>query len=349
MQSKDIGFNKNNVVIVDQAYALKANLDPYLNYLKSLEQVESVGGVGASLGEREWDSMRLQPEESNEVLTVKFMLMNDDFVNTIGFKFKEGRAFSKEFNDSLSIILNETAVQTLSLKNPIGKRLTNNTASDDGSLKAIHYTVVGVVKDFNFQPLHDQITPLAIVSSDSYGGFYPSFAVKLNGKNVASVVQQMEVKWKELAPGKLFRFSFLEERMNQQYADEQRSEKLFVVFTTIALVIGCVGIFGLSLYTTSSRTKELSIRKVLGASVKNLTVLLTKNFIQLILIAVCIAVPVSSWLMSKWLQGFAYRVESIGYAYIIASSATLLLPLIIVCYQSVRAALTSPIKSLKSE
>jgi putative ABC transport system permease protein len=328
---------------------LENNLTPFLNYLKGLKEVQSVGGVGAALGEREWDSMRLQPEGSTEVLTVKYMLMDDDFANTIGFKFTEGRAFSKQFNDSVSLILNEAAVRTLGLKSPIGQKLTNTSTRDDGTMEIKQFTIVGIVKDFNFQPLKDKITPLAIVSNESYGGFYPSIAVRLDGKNTASAVRKMEDRWKELAPSKLFRYSFLEQRMDKQYSEEQRSSRLFFIFSTLSIVIGCVGIFGLSMYTTASRIKELSIRKVLGASIGNLTIMLTKNFVKLILIAIAVAIPLAWWMMGNWLQSFAYRIEIGWDAFFWAGGAALLIPLVIVSYQSIKTVLANPIEALKSE
>lgn len=349
MQSKKLGFDKDQVVLVERFFSLDDRTRTYIDEVKRLPNVINAGATSAMVGrEGDFFGEQFQPEGSNEVLTVKSMGADDYFSQAIGFELKEGRFFSEETNDSLSIMLNEKAVKVLGLNNPLGIRLMAGTDNRDGSQTMRTFTVTGIVNDFHFQSLRDEITPLVIFSTE-FLRFQQFLAVKVKAGSTPETIKQLEDKWKLLAPDQPFRYSFLDEQLKNEYAEEARSGQLFSVFSALAIIIACVGLFGLSAYTTSLRTKEIGVRKVLGASVVGVTFLLSKDFTKLVLVAFMLAVPVSWWLMNNWLQDFAYRIALNAQPFILAGVIALGIAWLTVSYQSIKAALVNPVKSLRSE
>lgn len=293
---------------------------------------------------------QFQPEGSSEILTVKSMVIDDDFSTVIGFEMKAGKSFSKETNDSLYVLLNETAVKTMGVTDPVGKRLSNVQQNNDGTNTTKFYTVLGVVKDFHFQSLRDEITPLVILCQEAFGRPNNGFiAVRLKSGTLSQAIPKVENTWKEFMPGQPFKYEFLDDNLNQGYAEEKRSGKLFSVFSGLAIIIACVGLFGLSAYTASLRTKEIGVRKVLGASVGGVILLLSKDFTKLVLIAFALAVPLAWWMMNEWLRGFAYRINLGVSAFVLAGGVALAIAWLTVSYQSIKAAIVNPVKSLKNE
>jgi putative ABC transport system permease protein len=349
MQEKSLGFNKEQILVVERAGVLQNGLQTFIDELKQIPNVETSAGSFSLLG-RQGDFFGSQfiPEGSSEILTTKTMGIDDDFAQTVGFQFVEGKGYSKETNDSLSIILNESAVKTLELTDPIGKKLSQVQRTPNGNV-TVQYTVVGVIKDFNFQSLRDHITPLTIQSVESFGGGAAYIYARIKGDELSTTVAAVEDKWKQMVPGQPFKFLFLDENLNTQSDAEQRAGKIFGVFSMLAIVIACVGLFGLAAYTTSLRTKEIGVRKVLGASVSNIVFLLSKDLVKLILIAFVIAIPLSWYIMDNWLSDFAYHIEIGVGVFVIAGASALLISWITVSYQSIRAAIVNPIKSLRSE
>jgi len=263
---------------------------------------------------------QFQAEGSSEILTTKNMSIDDEFAETIGFEFVKGHGYSKATNDSLSIILNETAVKTMGLGNdPVGKKLMHRIDGRNGQPeRTVVFTIIGVIKDFNFQSLRDKITPLTIASTESPLGFQQYVYMRLSTDNYKSVIDQTEARWKDLInltrqpgePAELpFKYQFLEDNLVAAYEAEQRAGTLFSVFSSLAIAIACVGLFGLAAYTANLRTKEIGIRKVMGASISSVILLLTKEFTKLILIAFVLAVPLSWYIMDNWLNGFAFRTS----------------------------------------
>jgi putative ABC transport system permease protein len=210
------------------------------------------------------------------------------------------------------------------------------------------FTVTGIVKDFHFQSLRDEITPLVIFSNEFFR-FNQFLAVKIKGENMQETLGRVEAKWKELSPEAPYRFNFLDDQIQNEYAEEKRSGQLFSVFSGLAIIIACVGLFGLSAYTASLRTKEIGVRKVLGASVTGVTLLLSKDFTKLVSVAFFLAVPISWWMMNNWLQAFAYRISLGANAFVLAGLISLGIAWFTVSYQSIKAALVNPVKSLRSE
>jgi putative ABC transport system permease protein len=346
MQQKSLGYEREQILVVERLGVVDPNVSrTFIEELKRLPQIEHAGGTFSMLGqENTFFGAFWTPEGSNEILTTKTMGIDDDFASTVGFDFVDGRGYSKETNDSLSIILNETAVKVMGLTDPVGKKLSQTNGN-----VTVQYTIIGVIRDFNFQSLRDPITPMTIQSFESFNGA-PVFAyARIEGKNMSSAVASIEQKWKELVPDQPFKYVFLDENLKAQYEGERRAGEIFGIFSGLAIIIACVGLFGLAAYTASLRTKEIGIRKVMGASVASVVILLSKDFTKLILIAFFVAAPLSWYMMSNWLQGFAYRIELGPGVFLLAGAIAVIISWITVSYQSIKAGIINPIKSLRSE
>jgi putative ABC transport system permease protein len=246
----------------------------------------------------------------------------------------EGKNFVGTKADSSHFILNETAVKQMGLKDPIGKRFRWHR---------IEGIVSGVVKDFHFTPLQNSIQPFVFVYSPSSEILY----VRADNKNMAEAVSAVDKIWSIYNPGAPFTFAFVDETYSKHYASDQRTGNLFQLFTGIAIVISCLGLLGLITYTAQLKVKEIGIRKVLGASITNIVVLLSRNFMLLITISIIIAIPVSWWMMNSWLANFAYRTSVPWWVYGASCIATIIIALVTIGFQSVRAAVENPVKSLR--
>ncbi|MBL7850628.1 MAG: ABC transporter permease [Cyclobacteriaceae bacterium] len=354
MQNKDLGFNKESVLMIDRAFQLQQNTEPFLNKVRTMPEVVSAARTSARVGNRDdVFGQMFQPVGSNEVLTVKSMVIDDEFAPAIGFTMKEGRFFSRETSDSLNILLNETAVKTLGLKDPVGQRLTNSDLfrGNPELQKERIFTIIGIVSNFHFQSLRDEITPLVIFNYEIFNRNANSnfIAVRIKEERQQEAIRNLEGLWKELVPTRPFKYEFLEDNLNQGYAQERQSGQVFRVFSGLAIIIACVGLFGLSAFTAGQRTKEIGIRKVLGASVPGVVLLLSRDFTKLVLIALGLAIPLAWYLMDSWLSGFAYRI-SIGVdSFLIAGLVSLGIAWLTVSYQSIKAAIVNPVNSLRRE
>lgn len=349
MQNRSLGFDKEQVLLIERAFVLQAKTQTFMNEVRKLSEVEKAGGSFAMLG-RQGDFFGAQflGKGSSEILTTKSMVIDDELAETIGFEFIEGKGYSKETNDSLSIILNETAVKTMGLVDPVGQTLNQIQRGPNGT-QTVTFTIIGVIKDFNFQSLRDPITPLTIQSTETFGPAIGYAYIRIKGDAVQSAISKIEGLWKELVTDQPLKYSFLDENLNANYEAEQRAGAVFATFSALAICIACVGLFGLAAYTASLRTKEIGVRKVMGASVGSVVFLLSKDFTKLILIAFVIAVPLSWYLMNNWLGGFAYRINLDVGTFLLAGVIAVAIGWITVSYQSIKAAIANPVKSLRSE
>ena len=216
-------------------------------------------------------------------------------------------------------------------------------SQDDGKTKPL--TIIGVVKDFNFESLHQNISPLCF----SLGGGAGLGIFKVHSANLSNLIAGIQNKWKTMAPGLPFNYRFLNESFDKMYRAEQRVVTVSVIFSVLAIFIACLGLFGLATFIAKQRTKEIGIRKVLGASVTSVTKMLSKDFIKLVIIACIIAIPVSYLAMNKWLQGFAYRIHVSWWIFLVAGIMAILIALITVSFQAIKAAVANPVDSLRSE
>jgi putative ABC transport system permease protein len=266
----------------------------------------------------------------------QFWAIDKDYIQTMGMKLIAGRNLSPEIaSDSHAVIINQTMARQLNLKDPVGKRITN------GDL----FTVVGVVEDFNYESMRDNVRGLCM-----YLGMSPSMvSVKINTSNLKTLIPSLTAAWKKFSPAQPIRYTFLDESFASMYADVQRTGSIFTSFAILAIIIACLGLFALSAFMAEQRNKEIGIRKVLGASVTGITTMLSKDFIKLVLVAIVIASPLAWWAMTKWLQDFAYRISISWWMIAAAGLIAIVIALITISFQSVKAALMNPVKSLKSE
>lgn len=346
IQNKRLGFDKENLLVIENIGNLEQT-DAFKQQLLNLADVELVGGAGALPGDV-FFGIQFQKPGNPEVLTGKGMTVDDHFVETMEMTMVEGRSFSEEYNDSLNVILNQAAVKAFGLEDPVGTRLTSSNQVNNEQVTSV-FTVIGVVEDFNFESLRTEITPLALLSTESAVGFENFLTIRLNTDNFSGVVGQAESMWQTMAPDSPFSYTFLDSDLAQLYRSEQTSASIFAVFAIIAIIIACVGLFGLAAYTAYQRTKEIGVRKVLGASVSGIVLLLSRDFARLVGIAFIIAVPVAWYVMQSWLQNFAYRVDLGLVTFLYAGLIALAVALLTVSYQAVTSAIANPVNSLRSE
>lgn len=351
MSDKSLGFDREQVLVVEKGFNLDAQrMTTLIEEIKRLPEVESAAGSFAIPShESDFFGIQFQPEGSSEILTTKTMIIADGLGETLGMELLDGRWFSKETNDSLSIMLNEAAVKVMGLENPIGRKLIDVQERPEGNV-SVPYVITGIVKDFNFNSLRDKVTPLVIQSNEGFGGANQYVLARIKAGQIPSAIQSVEATWKQLVPEQSFKFSFLDQNINEQYKGEQQSGRLFAIFSGLAIFVSCIGLFALSAYITNLRTKEIGVRKVLGASVQGVVVLLSMDFTKMILLSFVMAVPVAWYVMEHWwLQNFAYRIDISVWIFLISGAMAFLIAWLTVSYQSIKAAIQNPIKSLRSE
>lgn len=348
IQTTNLGFNKDQVLIINGAGALGNNAAAFKNELLTMPGVRS-GTLSAYLPVSSSRSDNSYSKDAvmdpNNALSMQTWVIDYDYIKTMGMHIIKGRNFSKDFGaDSSGIILNETAAKVLGYDNPIGKKIyTNFQMANSNDL--INYTIIGIVKDFHYESLRQNIYPLGMRLGKSTG--LASF--KVSAANVQSLVNQVKIKWVKLAPGMPFSYRFMDESFNNMYRAEQRVGEISITFSILTIFIACLGLFGLVTYMAEQRTKEIGVRKVLGASISNVIIMLSKDFLKLVLIAAIIAFPIAWWAMHTWLQRFAYRISISWWIFIVAGIAALLIGLITVSFQAIKAAVANPVDSLRSE
>lgn len=348
LRSADLGFTKDQQLVIPLRGAqAKTGVLTLKNTLSNHPQIESVGASAYYPGifNPEDDNFARTGQPSEEAKRTRTNRVDVDYLRTLGVAPVAGRLFSQAFaaDTNHRIILNETAVRELGFTSPeaaIGQPISAPTRAET-------FTVVGVVKDFHFEDLHLPITPFAFTLNA--GGNYNYLVVHLKAGNVASGIQAVEAAWKSIIPGEPMEYSFLDEEFQKNYQAEGRLSYIVRYFAFIAILISCLGLFGLATFTAEQRTKEIGVRKVLGASVAGITGLLAKDFLKLVLIAIVIASPVAYYMMGKWLTDFAYRIELRWWMFALAGMAAVGIAFLTVGFQAVKAALANPVKSLRSE
>jgi putative ABC transport system permease protein len=346
IQNKKLGFNKDQVLIVDGAYTLDKNLTAFKNDVLQMPGVLS-GTVSSYLpvsassrSDNTYSKEAIMDSKSG--IDMQTWRIDYDYIKTMGMEMAGGRNFSKDFgSDSSAIIINETTAKFLDYKDPVGHQVY--TFNDNNKL--IAFNIIGVVKNFNFESLRKDIGPLCFkLAKSTY-----SISFKVNAANINKLIPQVQSKWKALAPSIPFSYRFLDDSFTQMYSNEQRVGKIALLFSILAILIACLGLFGLATFIAEQRTKEIGIRKVLGSSVSGVVMLLSKDFIKLVLIAFVIAAPAAWWFMHKWLEDFAYRITIGWWIFLLAGIVALLIALLTVCFQAIKAAVANPVKSLRTE
>jgi len=350
-QTKDLGFNRENMVILPNIGRLGTSEETLRQELLKLPQVVNASistGLPAenSFGDTyipETNTKNVNGAENNIMLSS--YMVDDAFIPTLNLKLTAGRPFSKQFTDSASVILNETAVKQIGWKDPIGKTITYPGNANQ------QFKVIGVVKDFNSESFHSIISPFALFYTTSKTYFIKAsyLTIRIKPGDYPQTISAIQNTWKKIAPDMPFDYSFMDAEFDLLYKADQTMGKVFSVFTFLSLTVACLGLLGLAIYTAERRMKEIGIRKVLGASVKNLVGMLSVDFVKLIIIASIIAFPVAWYAMNKWLQDFAFRTTISWWIFALASGATIVIALVTISFQSVKAALTNPVESLKNE
>ncbi len=346
IQNKNLGYNKNEVLTIPNSNLLGKNVNAFeQQMLEDPRMVNATVSWYKPVGPSDYNNALIYPKDnSNSIVDGVNYRVDENYIPTLGMQMAAGRNFSKDFpSDSSGIILNETAVKAFGWnnKNAVGRTVIFQN-SDRGN--NFPYHIIGVVKNFNFKSLHQAITPLYMTLNPE-GGLI--FRVKTT--DISGLLATMKKKWDAYNTGEPFTYSFLDDLYNKTYSAEQKTGTILNIFSVLIILVACMGLFGLVTYSAEQRTKEIGIRKVLGASVSQVTGMLSKEFLKLVIISSLIAFPVAWWGMNKWLQSFAYRISISWWVFVVAGVAMILIALITVGFQAIRAAVANPIKSLRTE
>jgi len=348
MQNADLGFNKENILLVSFRPSVANRYDTFKDQMEQHENISHVTMMNEIIGEHHnTHEINYEGLEGDKFVYFPGLLVDEDFVKTFDLSIVAGRDFSEDYirEDSLGIIINEAMVKELNWGNPesaINKRFRTLFGQE---------RIVGVVKDFNFVWLKEPIGPFFLdISPVAVRPFFLKFAaVRIKPGNIKSTIAYIENKWNEIIPEYPFEFSFLDESLDKMYKGQDNLGRLVGYFSILAIFIACLGMFALASFNAEQKTKEIGVRKVLGASVSGIVFLFTKDFMKLVLIAAVIAIPVAYLVLNRWLEDFAYRVSISPLVFISAVLITFLIALLTVAYQALKAANANPVKSLRYE
>lgn len=347
IRNRNIGYNREGVLVVKNTNALGEHAKTFKDELLNQKEVEGVTVTGfLPTGDYRSDSP-LYPDASLDQKTAVSMqtwYVDEGYIPTLNIGLAKGRNFSAGMpTDSSAVIINEAAAKLLGFNDPLNKKLYYLTSLQRKESKP--YEVIGVMKDFNFNSLRRKVTPMVLFLGTDKG----SVAVRFKATDVSSLVATVEKEWKAVVPNQPFAYSFMDEDFNNIYQREQRVVKIAIGFSVLAILIACLGLFGLVTYAAEQRTKEIGIRKVLGASAANIVNMLSKDFLKPVLIAMVIAFPLAWWSMNKWLQDFAYRTTLDWTVFLLAGLCAAGIALLTVSFQAIKAALANPVKNLRTE
>jgi putative ABC transport system permease protein len=339
-RKKNLGFNKENVIVIANVSRLENNRQAFKDALMNHNGIIAASYSNNVIpGVNNTTIFRKPGLDEDHIIGVYYA--DHEHLETMGFELELGRDFSRDFlSDSTAMLVNQAVVQEMGWENPLGEKLISFNGPEPREMR-----VIGVLKDFNFQSLRDRVRPLLILLGD----FGNDMTVRVRFEDPRKAVQFVESTWKELAPGEPFEFVFLDERFDELYRAEQRLGILFTIFTFLALFIASLGLFGLAAFTAEQRTKEIGIRKVMGASMMGIMGILSLEFVKYIGIAFIIAVYPAYYFISKWLENFAYRVDISIWTFMLSGIFALLVAVLTVSYQSFKAARINPAKTLRYE
>ncbi|MEQ8686099.1 MAG: ABC transporter permease [Imperialibacter sp.] len=362
MLNKSLGFEKDHVVVIESAFnvnrdnfqnpdadvfQIRSRYETFENEIKKVPGVKNATYTSAMPGDvMPGFIVRVPGSGEKESMVARGLSVDESFFETMQIELLEGRLFSKSFNDSLSMILAASTVAKLGLEDPIGKKIIN---VNNGGDTDITYTIIGVVNDFHFQSLHVGLEPVAIIHVNSPNTFINKMVVKVDPSELKASLAGVEATWNQFTKDTPLRYYYLDENLKRFYDAEKTSGDMFTIFTSLAIMIACIGLFGLAAYTAGQKRKEIGVRKVMGASIFNIVLLLSRDFTKLILIAVLVAVPAAWWGMDKWLDNFAYRIDISVWTFFLAALTAVVIGWLTVGYQSFTAASVNPVKSLRSE
>ncbi|HEX3769093.1 MAG TPA: FtsX-like permease family protein, partial [Puia sp.] len=336
IQNKKLGYEKDQVLTIPNSWALGKNEQVYKQELRNDPRViNATSSWFRPAGPTNTNNAMAYPEgHDNQAMKTVEYHVDDQYIPTLGMQMAAGRNFSKDFaTDSLGMIINESAATAFgwNTMSAVGKRVVR-VNSDRGTNIPFH--VVGVVKDFNFSSLHNPISPLLMTLQPEGGLIF-----KVNTTDLPGLIATMKKRWDAYNTGEPFTYNFMDDLFNKTYEAEQKTATILNVFSALTIFVACLGLFGLATYAAEQRRKEIGVRKVLGATVSQLTQLLSKEFLKLVLIASLIAFPVAWWAMNQWLQNFTYRVNVEWWVFVSAGLGAVIIALFTVSFQSIKAAL----------
>jgi len=344
IQHKSLGYNKDQVMILP-AWMLGDKASIFRQQIGNDPRVASISNSGyLPAGPSDGNNFFVYPGENpNQIVKTLRYDVDENYISTLGIQMLAGRNFSKNFaSDSSGVILNEAAARIFGW----GEKATGHiisTTQNNGEITSYH--VIGIVKNFHFKSLHELISPLVMVLSPNPG----MMIVKLKTKDAAGLLAAAKIKWTAFGTEEPFAYSFLDERFNNTYQSEQKIGLILGIFAGLTIFVACLGLFGLAKFTAEQRTKEIGIRKVLGATVSGVVALLSKDFLKLVLAAFIIASPIAWYIMNRWLQDFAYRIDISAWVFVIAALLAVIITIITVSFQAIKAAIANPVKSLRTE
>lgn len=344
IKNKELGFDKDQRLV----FSLYSGdgfdkLPLFIDDLRKLAEVKEASDASKYLGNEQFfnNNFLLKGQTDAGGTVADFIIADEYFIKANGIRLISGRDFRP--TDSAKVLVNETMVKKMGLtpEKAIGEYLHDSQNRVE--------EIVGVMKDFNFNSLHSDVRSFLVWINNKHNGYWPYITAHVNTDNYTRLLGKLEALWHKDVPGVPFDYSFVDEQVQKQYEADASLSRIITSFTLMAIFISCLGLFGLAAFSAEQRKKEISVRKVLGASVSGLTGLLSKDFLQLVGIAFVIATPIAYWAMYKWLQGFAYKVTISWWMFAIAGIASLLIALLTVSYQAIKAAVANPVKTLRSE
>jgi len=347
IQGKDLGYTKDRLLIIEDVDAAGNQIQSLKNEVEQLSTVENItlsSYFPTPSNRRDNSFFQEGNMAQDKAIQMQKWRVDHDYVNTLDLEIIAGRDFDKKYStDSLAIIINETAVSIMGIKpeEALGLRLTDNFEDEE----VIFYTIIGVVKNFHFESLRENISGLSLYLGD-YSG---SMAIKIKAGDYSNTIASIENTWNKMAPGQPFNYYFLEDSFNSTYDAEQRLGSIFITFTLLSILIACLGLFGLAAFNAEKRSKEIGIRKVLGANIPQITYKLSIDFLKLVGISLIISLPLAWFAMNKWLEDFVFRIEIGWGVFALAIFLAITVSIFTVSYQSIKAAMVNPVKSLKTE
>jgi len=356
VDTADMGFNKEQLVVVDiNSGAVRRGAETIKTEYAKIPAVKSVSVTSRVPGE--WKiipKVKAKMQGSNGIENDMFLIAADDqFLKTFEVSLIKGRNFSTNPSDSSAVMINETAAKMLGIKEPSEQLIEIPSVDFNGSVSNLSQPfrarVVGITKDFNFRSLREKVAPLLVAYRNNPVHNIDYFTVRLNTSNVEQTLKQLEGILHKVDANHLFEYNFLDKQWDNFYRDDQKRQIIFLVIAALTILIACLGLFGLATYAAEQRIREIGIRKVLGASVSGIVAMLSKDFIKLVLIASGLAIPVAWWMMNSWLSDFAYRTKIYWWIFVIAGALALFVALFTVGLKALKAAITNPVKSLRTE
>jgi putative ABC transport system permease protein len=344
MQNASLGYNKDHLIIMPYAYTLNNKYESFRSELLRNPNIKNFGRSSRIPTGRLLDDMGASILSGDSLRPInadlKYITVDYDFIPTYGISMAAGRNFSRDYStDSSNYIINEAAVSMLNWKTP------ENAIGKDMAYGGVRGKIIGVMNDFHFESMHQKIIPLIMIRNFGYA----NLTIKISGNNIPTTINFIDDVWKKYLPETPFQYSFFDEKFAALYSSEQQQGSIFTVFSCIAIFIACLGLFGLSAFAITQRIKEIGIRKVLGASVSQITAMMSKDFLKLVGIAAIIAFPLAWYAMHQWLENFAYRINITWWVFLLAAIGAALIAFITISFQAIKAGLANPVKAIRTE